>query len=92
MEQFIKGYMTMKKVAFEQQKRFSDCVDVGQLPFDFYIPNLPLTGDKLLIEYDGEHHFNPIYGTKMVEEQIRRDEIKTNYARSIGVRLIRIPF
>ncbi|MFC3560840.1 hypothetical protein [Pedobacter jamesrossensis] len=92
MEHFIKGYLEMKKIDFEPQKRFKDCVNINQLPFDFYIPIVPSTKKSMLIEYDGGQHFLPIYGEEMLRQQVKRDFIKTNYADSVGIELIRIPY
>lgn len=92
MEQYIEGYLKFKNIEFEKQKRFKDCLSIGQLPFDFYIPDVPSTNRDLLIEYDGEQHFLPIYGEEIFKEQVKRDAIKTAYAESIGVELIRIPY
>lgn len=72
------------------------CRDKGLLKFDFYLPNI-----NLLIEYDGIQHFKPINFTgRKIEKELleefnaiqRRDEIKTAFAQSNGIELLRIPY
>ena len=41
-------------IEFKKEKKFKDCKDKYQLPFDFYLPQY-----NLCIEFDGEQHFNP---------------------------------
>ena len=65
------------------------------LPFDFYIPEL-----KVVIEYDGQHHFWPVFGTSeysrnlnynktITNDNLKNDFVKNNHD---GIRLIRIPY
>ena len=67
----------------------------GLLPYDFYIPEL-----KVLIEYDGEQHFYPVFGssdytrnltynTTFTNDNLKNNFIKTN---TEGIRLIRVPY
>ena len=46
---------TLKKlgVKYKTQYKFDDCRDVLLLPFDFYLYDY-----NLIIEYDGEQHFD----------------------------------
>ena len=65
------------------------------LPFDFYIPEL-----NVVIEYDGQHHFWPVFGTSEYSRNlnynktITNDNLKNDYVKNNpnGIRLIRIPY
>ena len=90
----IRKFLTECKIEFEEQKKFDDCEDKLQLPFDFYIPLY-----NLCIEFDGEGHFKPIKRSKKItdeqaEEKLkyvqRHDEIKTNYCKNNGINLLRL--
>ena len=90
----IRKFLTECKIEFEEQKKFDDCKDKRQLPFDFYIPIY-----NLCIEFDGEGHFKPIKRSKemtdkQAEEKLnyvqRHDEIKTNYCKNNGINLLRL--
>jgi len=79
----ILDWLEMQSLDFEYQKRFAPCHDKAVLPFDFY-----LADRRLLIEYDGEHHYHE-YHTPLRDMQ-RRDSIKTEWARRNGYHLLRI--
>lgn len=92
----IEKYLTTNNIVSFRQKTFSDCINpnTGQLlRFDFYIPS-----KNLLIEYDGEQHFEGGYvgQHKMTDYEIadlkRRDSIKTKYAKSKNINLLRIKY
>lgn len=91
----IAYYLDNNNIKYEPQKRFDDCKNIKPLPFDFYIPDI-----NTCIEYDGIQHFEPIdfagHGSKWAEENFKktkeRDRIKTEYCKSKGIRLIRIPY
>lgn len=82
-------------INFIQEKCFLDCKDERVLPFDFYLPDY-----NIVIEYDGEQHFNPIPFHKMSEEQAKyqlkttqkHDEIKNEYCKKNNIDIIRIPY
>lgn len=77
------------------QKRFKDCKDKNTLPFDIYIKEL-----HLLIEYQGEQHYEPIPRGHMSDEealeQLRitqyHDKIKFEYCQKKNIPLICIPY
>ena len=92
-EIFIRDFLSSLKVEFIPQKRFCDCINKkgsDMLPFDFYLPLY-----NLVIEYDGEHHFNPIKGWggeekfKLTKEN---DNIKNNYCKQHNITLLRLPY
>ena len=89
-ERKIRRYLKDNTIPFQEQHRFKGCKHRATLPFDFYIPTL-----NLAIEYDGRQHYEPVGAFGGVEEfkQIKiRDNVKTNYCKSKGIRLIRIPY
>jgi hypothetical protein len=92
-EMFIGDYLTDLHIDFVAQKRFSDCMNAqgtDTLPFDFFIPSY-----NVLIEYDGEHHFQPISGwggeAKFKITQ-QNDCIKNNYCQTHNITLLRLPY
>ncbi len=86
----ISEYLEEHHIEYEVQKRFEDCRDKKQLPFDFYIPNR-----NLLIEYDGIQHFNPvdIFGGKDYLKIVQHhDAIKNKYCEEKEINLQRITY
>ena len=92
----IYNWLTTHKIIFESQKTFPDLYHKaknGRLKYDFYLPY-----QNLLIEYDGEYHYNPISFSKNIskEEQFLltqlRDNLKTEYANKNGYSLLRIRY
>lgn len=53
----------------------------NMLYFDFYVPKY-----NLLIEFDGIHHFKPVYG----EEKLRTQKVKDRWCRQRNWPLLRI--
>lgn len=95
-ENTVRNILIEMGISFEEQKRFDGCKLIKPLPFDFYLPDF-----DCCIEYDGEQHFHPIsYGRAATDEMkianLNRvkesDQIKTNYAKKLGMMLIRIPY
>ena len=92
-ESRIESFLSSHRIIYFSQKTFPDCRDVRMLKFDFYIPS-----QNLLIEYDGEQHFRRgkmgkhyVTAAELQDVQ-RRDRIKTKYAKTHGIRLLRIPY
>jgi len=95
-EEIIAKILESNYIEFETQKRFDECKNILHLPFDFYIPSL-----NILIEYDGEQHFKPFsFSSNRTQETMNinfinimlRDEIKTNFASSNNIKLLRISY
>ena len=90
-----KIFNTLKslKLEFTEQKKFFNCINSKtgrQLSFDFYIPS-----KKLLIEYDGKQHFEPIHffgGLESFKKTNYLDNIKNIYAKENNFKLLRIPY
>ena len=95
-EEKIRRYLERNNINFIYQWKDHDCINVKPLKFDFYIPKY-----ELLIEFDGELHFNPKarWWSKNEKENLiafeelkLRDEIKNNWSKKNGFKLIRINY
>lgn len=89
-EQRIKQWLFDFGFKYEFQKRFKDCKDKKQLPFDFYLPDY-----NCCIEYDGRQHFQAIKywgGEEAFQLTQFHDQIKNNYCKENNIRLIRIKY
>lgn len=79
----IKQILQNENIDFYSQYMFSN------LPnrfFDFYLPKF-----NIIIEYDGEQHFNP--NSKFyTKEGIERDKEKNNYCLKNNISIYRIPY
>jgi very-short-patch-repair endonuclease len=72
------------------KKRFNECRNVRELPFDFYLPKL-----NICIEYDGLQHFSPIDkwgGDDRFSNIKTSDNIKNNFCIQNNIKIIRIPY
>ena len=84
---------TLKKlgVKYKTQYKFDDCRDVLLLPFDFYLYDY-----NLIIEYDGEQHFDIKRAFNSNEnkfwETVVHDAMKNAYCEDNNIDLLRIPF
>ena len=89
-EQLVQSWLEQHNIAFEKEKRFSNCKAQRPLPFDFYLPQY-----NICIEYDGVQHYEEVkqFARRMsLEDRQKRDEIKTQYCNDNGINLIRIPY
>ncbi len=89
-EMKIRNFLKEKNIVFEEQKKFSDCKNKRELPFDFYLPE-----NNLLIEYQGEQHYKAVDyfgGEKKLHLQRHRDWLKREFARSNGMTLLTISY
>jgi hypothetical protein len=95
-EKLIAAILEKQKIDFIKQYKFVDCTNKKEgrfcrkLPFDFYIPI-----KNVCVEYDGRQHFMAIDtfgGEEAFERQKIRDEIKNQYCKKNGIKLIRIPY
>jgi len=95
IEQKIEKWLKSKNIQYELQKKFNDCKDIRELPFDFYLKDY-----NCCIEVDGRQHSEPIKFsylcteeevTKNFESNKKHDDIKTEYCKQNGIKLIRIP-
>jgi len=89
-EKEITNLLNQKEIKFVYNKRFQDCKDINELPFDFYLPN-----ENICIEYDGIQHYESncfFGGDKRLKEQRKKDKIKTDYCKDKNIYLIRIRY
>ena len=89
-ERDIKQFLIENNIKFIPQKRFKDCKDINELPFDFYLPEY-----NICIEYDGRQHFIPIKrwgGEKELKKIQKRDNIKTKYCQDNKIKLLRFKY
>jgi len=89
-EKLISKWLLENEILFKRQFKFKDCRYKRPLPFDFYLPK-----QHILIEYDGELHFEIIEhfgGIKKLEKLQRNDKIKTEYCINNNIKLIRIKY
>lgn len=86
-EREIRNYLKSKNIIFEEQKKFED---LNKLSYDFYLPE-----EKLLIEYNGEQHYETIKhfggGERFVRQQ-QNDLLKSEYAKNNNLKLLTIPY
>jgi hypothetical protein len=95
-EKFIRNILTDNNIQYITQKQFDDCQTISnkgkctKLRFDFYLPEY-----NTVIEYDGIQHHEPVEvfgGLKNLEVIQRRDEIKNQYCRDNGIKMIRVSY
>ena len=86
-EMLVISILDELNIEYIKEYKFSDCKAKKELPFDFYLPKY-----KKIIEFDGEHHFSPIFGEEAFERTQRNDAIKNKYCEDNNIPLLRIPF
>jgi len=95
-EKFLANLFNKLNYEFEPQKRFEHCISRRQvkgkemcytLPFDFYLPNFNTS-----VEYDGRGHFEPVWGEENFQRTKYTDNLKTDFCKKNGIKLIRIPY
>lgn len=86
-EQKIINYLEQNNIPYEYQKKFKE---LGNKSYDFYLPK-----QNVLIEYQGEQHYNPFNcfgGKEKFEKQVQSDIIKKDFAQKYNYFLIEIPY
>jgi very-short-patch-repair endonuclease len=86
-EQCIRKFLETNYIEFIQEKRFEDCRDNKPLPFDFYLPQY-----NLIIEFDGQLHYEPRFGMEQLIQTQKHDKIKNQYCKDNNINLLRIPY
>ena len=81
----IRRYLEINNIQYEQEKRFKDCRDKRELPFDFYLPEY-----NTCIEFDGQHHYKNIFTNCSLVQ--KHDSIKNRYCENHNIKLLRIPY
>ena len=78
------------KINYETQKTFDELKDKSCLSYDFYIPV-----QNILIEYQGIQHYQPVNhfgGVAKFRKQQKHDQMKLDYAKEQGYKLIAVPY
>lgn len=86
----IINFFINNSIVYRYQKKFKKCKNKRLLPFDFYVLDY-----NLLIEYDGEQHYNSseyFGGEEKLKSTQKNDEIKNEYCKNNGISLLRIPY
>lgn len=86
----VEKYLQNKKINIITQKKFKNCKNKRELPFDFYLPDY-----NVCIEYDGEQHFklNDYWGGAKQFKKIKiHDQIKNNFCHENDIKLLRIRY
>jgi DNA-directed RNA polymerase subunit RPC12/RpoP len=93
-ETLINNFLEKNNILFEAQKRFKDCRDKRELPFDFYLPD-----ENLVIEFQGiQHYKNKGFGgdKETAEKDFiltkKHDQIKRDYCRNNNIKEIEISY
>lgn len=73
-------------IKFVREKTFED-LKKGRYRFDFYISTR-----RILIEVDGQYHWNPIRGYPALLKQKEHDRRKNSYCLAHNIPLYRIPY
>ncbi|MCT9853683.1 hypothetical protein P2R64_01670 [Priestia megaterium] len=90
----ITDFLEKEGISYRIEYEFPSCKHKRTLPFDVFIKD-----HGILIEYDGEGHFEPFRYSKDEEKMIKkleetqyRDQIKNDYCIKHNIPLIRIPY
>lgn len=90
-ENWLREYLEQNDVVYEYQKTFPDLTGVngGLLSYDFYLPSY-----NVLIELNGLQHYKSVDwfgGEATLIKQQQHDNLKLQYAKKHGYKLIIIP-
>ena len=92
-EKRIQYYLeSIKDLVFKKEFTFDDLVYKKKLRFDFAVLDAN-NHPKLLIEFDGLHHFQEVdYFKSNLGIVKKRDELKNKYCKERNIKLLRIPY
>lgn len=89
-EKAICKWLNRHNIAYLQQKRFKECKDKRELPFDFYLPDY-----NAAIEYNGQQHYKAVEhfgGEEAFKLRIKHDKIKEKYCKDMNINFLCIPY
>ena len=90
-EEKVELFLVRNDIKYEREKRFLDCRYKMPLPFDFFLPN-----KNTCIEFQGPQHYQKTRHFKDSEGAFKsrqlRDQIKRDYCKSKGIRLVEIKY
>jgi hypothetical protein len=93
-ENLIEIFLRKNRIKFKKEYRFKTCIRKRSLPFDFIVKCKNIK----LIEYQGEQHYKPIFGSseysrsKAFEDIQESDAIKKNWCINNNIDLLAIPY
>lgn len=90
IESKIGNWLDLNNIKYIEQFSDVSCRSKYKLRFDFMLPDF-----KTIIEYDGEQHFHPVKqfgGEETYRQLIIKDEIKNQWAKNNGYKLLRISY
>lgn len=85
-EKLFESILRVNNIKYEKQKRFEDCKNILELPFDFFIEDY-----NILVEIMGLQHFDTKSGfsnTESLSNIQKRDRIKKEYCDKNNIKLI----
>lgn len=83
----IEKFLIKNELKYVKEKTFEDLVYINKLRYDFFVE------DRVLIEYDGRQHYEPVWGgEEELLETKKKDKLKNDYAIRKGIKLIRISY
>jgi hypothetical protein len=89
-EKKIIEYLNIKSIEYSHQHIFSDCKNINNLRFDFFISTL-----NMCIEFDGRQHYESIKffgGDEGFYKRKLNDSIKNKYCIDNKIKMLRITF
>lgn len=89
-EKKIIEYLDKRSIKYSHQHIFSDCKNINNLRFDFFISNL-----NMCIEFDGRQHYESIEffgGDEGLYKRKLNDSIKDKYCMDNEINLLRITY
>lgn len=89
-ENKVKQILITKKIEFVQQKTFKGLRHHAMLKCDFYLPSY-----GVVIEFNGRQHYQEVKafgGKKGFAETKLRDQIKKDFLKSKGIKLLEIHY
>lgn len=87
----VRVYLDEHGIDYIHHKTIRTPVAIGKRKIffpDFFLPGNP----NIIIEYNGDQHYKPLYGEKQLKHQQQRDEAMRKYCEQEGIKLIEIPY
>lgn len=87
-ENRIAKFLAENGISYEREYYLRGCNTKNGilLFFDFYLPKC-----HAVIEFDGLHHYKPVYGEEKFKRQKENDRIKNWFCRTRKIPILRIP-
>lgn len=90
-EERVANFLRNNKLGYKFQYTFEDCKNKKLLRFDFAVFDKS-NEIKLLVEFDGEFHYFPIFGMEALQYIKNNDRIKDTYCKDNEIPLLRIAY